>query len=262
MSATLAPTTTRPAPVPTLTAAARSLRAEVTRLTSVRSTWWSLAAAATLYLFFAVAFGRGSDGGAPVSIPGEAGLLFVQFALYVPVVLAIAGAYATRSIRTTLQAVPRRGVLLLTRWLVLVAAAVTAAILLALLADGVAAVLLGGLAGAAAGSIISSVAMVGVVVAFGATIAVGLAFTLRSTAGVITAMFLLQLVLPMVLPMFGIEALTTVADHLPGKAMFSLLEAFADPTVLSPARAWAVFAGWSVAAMAAGTWSLLRRDAA
>ena len=262
MTALTNPTAHRPAPVSTAVAAVRSLRAEVTRLTSVRSTWWSLIGATAMYLFVAVAFGNGSGGGAPVTIPGEAGLLFAQFALYVPVVLGVAGAYANRSIRTTLQAVPRRGVLLWSRWLVLVVAATVSAMLLALLADGVAALLLDGLAGADLGSVASSVATVGAVVALGSTVAVGLAFALRSTAGVITAMFLLMLVLPLVLPMFGIEVLTTLSEHLPGKAMFSLLDAFADPTVLAPVRAWAVFGAWAIGTSVLGAWSMLHRDAA
>lgn len=261
---TMSHTTTTPAPdhVATPTVLGRAIAAEATRLTSIRSTWWALAAATTMLGLLSVAFGTGSSGTEPVTTPGEAGMLFAQFALYVPVVLGVTTASTTRSIRTALQAVPRRGVLLTARGVVSVLTVMVAATLLALATDGVGALLLGSLAGADAGSIARSVTLVGVIVGFGASIALGLSFLLRSAAGVMTAMFLLMIVLPLLLPVFGIDALTTIAHHTPGKAMFSLLDAFVDETALSSLRAWAVLGGWSLGSIAAGATALFRRDAA
>lgn len=256
--------------VSTGTSLARVVASEWTRLWTVRSTWWALAGAAAMMLLLGFAFGQdappdpGLPGGPawtiPVWVPGEIAIAIGQFALYVLVMLAVTAEYATGAIRSSLQAVPRRGLLLLARTVVVVVVATVAAVALAASAGGMASIGLGDAAEVVPGDIAHSLTMIAVVVACGSLITVGLGAFLRSSAGTLTSIFLLMLVLPQLLPVFGIDWLTSVGEHLPGYASMSLLEAFGIEQ--SVTRASMVLAAWVAASLVVGTWSLLRRDAA
>lgn len=255
--------------VPTATALARAVASEWTRLWTVRSTWWALLGAAGMMLLLGFAFGQdappdpGLPGGGmpfPLWVPGEIALAVGQFALYVVVMLAITAEYATGAIRSTLQGVPRRGLLLLARTAVVVAVATVSAVLLSAAAGAAAWIGLGGRAEVVPGDIAHSLAMIAVVVICGSLFTVGLGALLRSSAGTLTSVFLLLLVLPNLLPGFGIGWLATIGEHLPGYASLSLLQAFGIEQ--SAARASVVLAAWVGAALVAGAWSLMRRDAA
>ena len=250
-----------PRALPGRTVLRRAMAAEWTRLRTVRSTWWSLLAGLVMMLFVGVAFGLDMDDVTPVWVAGELGVVFAQFALFVPAMLAVTAEYSTGAIRSTLQAVPRRGVLALARILVAVGAAATAGIVLALLADVASWVALGSRAEVVTSDIATSLGAVAMLVAAGALLAVGVGTALRSSAGTLTTVFLLWLVLPTMLPAFGVSWLATIGNHLPGAAAMVFLDAFGDPA-LSTTRAGIVLAAWLVAATAAGSWSLLRRDAA
>ena len=65
-------------------------------------------------------------------------------------------------------------------------------------------------------------ATVGFVIAAGTIIAVGLGFMLRNTAGTLIGVFLLILVLPLLLPLFG-DWMSTLAQALPGSGAIFLL---------------------------------------
>lgn len=104
----------------------RAIAAEWTRLSTVRSTWWSLLAAAAMMLFIGVAFGMDMDEPTPIWVAGELAIVFAQFALAIPAMLAVTSEYSTGAIRSSLQAVPRRGVLACSRALVAVGAATIA----------------------------------------------------------------------------------------------------------------------------------------
>ncbi len=102
-----------------------------------------------------------------------------------------------------------------------------------------------------------SLATIALVVAFGGLLTVGLGLLLRSTAGTLTAFFLLVFVLVVALGNSGVPWLVTISDHLPGRAIVVLV---ADEGALSASTLAAVIIGWTVAALAGGGWSLLRRD--
>lgn len=61
--------------------------------------------------------------------------------------------------------------------------------------------------------IAASLGRVALVVAFGSVLTVGLGLLLRSTAGTLTAIFLLVLALPLALGNSGVPALVTISDH-------------------------------------------------
>ncbi|TQN42158.1 ABC-2 type transport system permease protein [Blastococcus colisei] len=248
----------------TLTVFGRAAAAEWLRLRTVRTTWWCLLAAAVTIVGIAATaafdMSQGSDGlasGEPVTIAGEFGVLLGQFALLVLALLAVTQEYASGSIGPTLQWTPRRGVLLAARVTVPVAVATGAGVLLALVADVAAWVIAPDLT-LSFPDLADSLGRIAAVLVAGGVLAVGVGLLLRSTAGALATVFLLQLVLPFLLPAFGVAWMADLGELLPGSgAIWTLL---GEPD-MSAARATALLVGWSGAALAAGGWSLLRRDA-
>jgi len=247
----------------------RAARAEWTRLRTVRTTWWCLLATAVTVLGMATLLGMDVAGDQargvertepwpPATAAGELALLPGQFGLLVLVLVAVTSEYGTGSIGTSLQWTSRRGTLLLTRTAVATAAAVAAGALLVVAADVVAWAVAPVLELTAADLAESLLGVAGVL-AGGALLAAGLGFLLRSTAGALATVFLLMLVLPSVLPAFGIDWLETVGTHLPGGAAVFLLSD--DVEGLTRTSAAIVLAAWAAAATAVGALSFLRRDA-
>ena len=247
----------------------RAARAEWARLHTVRTTWWCLLAAAVTVVGMATLLGLdvASDQAAgveraapwpPATAAGELSLLPGQFGLLVLVLLAVTSEYGTGSIGTSLQWTARRRTLLLTRTVVVTATAVAAGVLLVVTADVVAWAIAPELALTVDDLAASLVRVVGVL-AGGSLLAAGLGFLLRSTAGALATVFLLVLVLPLLLPAFGIGWLTTAGAHLPGGAAAHLLSE--DVAGLTRTSAAVVLAAWAAAATAAGALAFLRRDA-
>ena len=257
-------------PVPsTAQVVGRAARAEWTRLRTVRTTWWCLLATAVTVVGMATLLGLdvAADQAAgvertrpwpPATAAGELAMLPGQFGLLVLVLLAVTSEYGTGSIGTSLQWTSRRRTLLLTRTAVATAVAVLAGVLLVVVADVVAWAVAPVLE-LTAGDLAESLLGVALVLAAGALLATGLGFLLRSTAGALASVFLLVLVLPLVLPAFGIGWLETVGTHLPGGAAVHLLSE--DLEGLTRTSATVVLASWAAAATAAGAVSFLRRDA-
>jgi ABC-2 type transport system permease protein len=262
VSAVAAPV--RPAGPGTATVLGRAAAAEWVRLRTVRTTWSCLLAAAVtivgigLMAAYDEAAGPGEVGGPlPATFAGEFGVLLGQFALLVLALLAATSEHATGAIGPTLQWTPRRGVLLAARVGVPVAVATVAGVLLALVADVAASWIAPDLT-LTAGGLAGSLGRIAAVLAAGGALAVGTGLLLRSTAGALATVFLLQLVLPFLLPAFGVAWMADLGELLPGSgAIWTLL---GQPD-MSATQATALLAGWSAAALAAGGWSLLRRDA-
>jgi ABC-2 type transport system permease protein len=249
--------------------AGRAARAEWTRLRTVRTTWWCLLATAVTVVGMGALLGADVAGDEaagvertgpwpPATAAGELAMLPGQFGLLALVLLAVTSEHSTGAIRTSLQWTPRRRTLLLTRTAVATATAVTAALLLVVVADLVAHAVAPVLQ-LTPGDLAESLLRVGGVVVGGSRLAAGLGFLLRSTAGALTSVFLLVLVLPLVLPAFGISWLETVGEHLPGGATAHLLGEELDG--LTTASAAAVLTAWAAVATAAGAVSFSRRDA-
>ena len=255
-----APARDAAADAPVTTVFRRAAAAEWTRLWTVRSTWWALAAATGLMLLIGAAAGAEHEGldPAPIWQPAEIAIVPAQFAFLVVVLLAVTGEHATGAIRSTMQWVPRRGVLFAARAVVPVAVVTACAVAAAVACGVVAWALVGSAAEVVAGDIVTSLATIALVVAFGGLLAVGLGLLLRSTAGTLTALFLLIFVLVVALGNSGVPWLVTISDHLPGRAIVVLV---ADEGALPASTLAAVILGWTVAALAGGGWSLLRRDA-
>lgn len=238
----------------------RAVGSEWVRLWTLRSTWWCLIAAAAIMLFVGVAAGAGHSGDEPAAIWKAAQLAIVpgQFALLLIVLLAVTAEYSTGAIRSTLQWVPRRGLLLFARTLVPVTFVTACSVVLSAITELAAWALLGDAAEVVVADVAASLGRVALVVAFGGLLAVGLGLLLRSTAGALTAIFLLVLALPVTLGNTGVSMLVTISDALPGRAIISAV--VVDGVELSAGAIGLVMAGWTVASLTAGAWSLIRRD--
>ncbi|MGY1718630.1 hypothetical protein ACI8AG_06265 [Blastococcus sp. SYSU DS0552] len=245
------------------TVLARAAGAEWLRLRTVRATWWCLLAAAvatigigTMAAVDEAEMANASGTTAAATIAGEYGTLVGQFALLVLVLLAVTSEYGSGAIGPTLQWTPRRGVLLTARVVVPVAVVTVVGVLLALVSDLLAKLVAPGLV-LSSGELTGSLGRVAAVLVAGGVLTAGVGFLLRSTAGALATVFLLQLVLPFLLPAFGTWA-AEVGEWLPGTgAVWTLL---GEPD-LTATHAGALLGGWALAALAAGGWSLLRRDA-
>lgn len=254
--------TSQPSDASTAAVLRRAAAAEWTRLVTVRSTWWSLLAAAGLMLSIGAAAALSHTEGepAPIWVPAQLALAPGQFAFLLVVLLAVTGEYSTGAIRSALQWVPRRGVLLVARVVVPVAFATACAVVVAAATDLIVWGFLGEAADVVAGDIAGSLGRIALVVAFGSLLAVGLGLLLRSTAGALTAIFLLVLALPIALGNTGVAWLVAISDALPGRAIVSLL--VIDEVELLPRAIATVMGAWTTAVLLAGGWSLLRRDTA
>jgi hypothetical protein len=246
----------------TATVFARAASAEWLRLRTVRTTWWCLLAATVTVVGIGVIMAFDAENVTasgelpPATSAGEFGVLLGQFALLVLALLAVTQEYASGAIAPTLQWTPRRRVLLAARVTVPVVVATVAGVLLALVAD-VAAWLIADLTLAPA-DVADSLSRIAAVLVAGSVLAVGLGLLLRSTAGALATVFLLQLVLPFLLPAFGVQWMADLGELLPGSgAIWTLL---GEPD-MTAGQATALLVGWSGVALAAGGWSLLRRDA-
>lgn len=248
----------------TVTVFARATAAEWLRLRTVRTTWWCLLASAiTIVGIGVIAAADEAEGPVgpgnplPSTFAGEYGVMLGQFALLVLALLTVTQEYASGAIGPTLQWTPRRGVLLAARSSMAVLVATVVGVLLALVADVLALLVDPGLT-LSAGDAADSLGRIAAVLVAGSVLAVGVGLFLRSTAGALATVFLLQLVLPFLLPAFGVEWMAALGELLPGTgAIWTLL---GEPD-MTAAQATALLVGWSGAALAAGGWSLLRRDA-
>ena len=238
----------------------RAAAAEWTRLWTVRTTWWCLLVAVGLMLFVGAAAGAGHSGEEPAAVWQAAQFAIVpgQFAFLLIVLLAVTGEHSTGAIRSTLQWTPRRTILVAARTLVPVGFVTACAVLASAATAAVAWALLGDAAEVVPVDIAASLGRIALVVAFGGLLSAGLGLLLRSTAGTLTAIFLLILALPIALGNTGTELLTSISDSLPGRAIISVV--VVDEVELTAGAIAAVMSGWSVAALLTGAWSLIRRD--
>lgn len=250
---------------------ARVLRSEWIKLATVRSTWWSVAITAALTIGIAVLIAL-----AVGEVPGFTGITAVimpiQFTMLLAGILgviSVTGEYSTGMIRSTLTAVPARGVVLAAKAVVMalvlfftsLAIFLAAAVVVSpIFADTAGAIDWASFDGTYLPILVASASMA----AF-ALIGVALGFVLRSGAGAIAAVVGLLFVLPIVAQMFAMagEAWKWVLDagnYLPmAAAQFAILPSEQAPVDAN--TAYLTLAAWVVGGLLAA-WAVLRtRDA-
>jgi ABC-type transport system involved in multi-copper enzyme maturation permease subunit len=256
-----------------------AIAAEWMKLRSVRSTLCTLGVVAGFVLLCGLwswYAARYWDGLAPErratarAAPAEQPLV-----LALPICAAVLGAlsvtseYATGMIRTSLAAVPGRGALFAAKAVVAGAVALVAALVSLTVAVALGWWIVGdrpipSFEGTVTGQVphlLALAAWAGVI----ALVGCGLGAVLRSTAGTITVLVGVLLVLPM---FAGFLPGTSWGEVVSSVLPLSLPDQIAappgitgDPGVLSPAGAIAVLAAYAVAALALGAFSFVRRDA-
>jgi ABC-2 type transport system permease protein len=253
------------------------VRAEWTKLRTVRSTWWALALIAVDMVVFGALFCAryGIGGISPSDRAGFdpaawslSGFFVAQLAAGVLGVLAVTSEYATGSIRATLAAAPQRQAVLAAK-----AAVVWTSALLVGTVSSAAAVLVGQAILAHKGlqahlsdpGVPRSLLGAGLYLAVLALLALGLGVVVRSTVGATAVVTGLVFILPGIVGALPASWERTVTPWLPSDAGQALIgrTKFAPQGLhlLSPWVGSAVVCAYAAAALAAAVVVLNRRDA-
>jgi len=257
-----------------------ALRSELTKIFSVRSTYWSLALLVLAALAWSIADCAGTAANwSQMPAQARAGqdptqdsliglILFGQLVIVVLGALTITSEYSTHAIRTSLTVIPRRGVLISAKGLVFAIVAAVTAFATSFIAFFVGQALLAGThAGAtlSAPGVLSAVAASAVVVVLAGLLTYGIGTALRSTAGTITAVYGLLFLLPRLIPALPTTWYDDVMRWIPGGqfdgVIASSVGAQGSPQLFGVWGEVAVFAGYTAVALALGAWAIHRRDA-
>jgi len=255
---------------------ARVVRSEWTKLSSLRSTWLVVASVALLAVGLAAVFGyahglRIRNGEADPSTADAVSAAFLPLDLLVLVfgvlgVSQMSGEYGSGLIRATLAAVPGRLPVLWAKAAVL--ASLTGVVMLAVCCGSV--LLSQGFAGSddaalhdpvvvrAIGGAASSIVGIGL-------IGLGIGAMLRHTAGAITALVAVLLIVPALLgavPWDGVrDGIEPYLPTLASQGMYQVGDSAGPFETFSPGTSAAVLAGWAGLSLAGGAAVLYRRDA-
>ncbi|MEV0228463.1 ABC transporter permease subunit [Nonomuraea sp. NPDC050786] len=242
------------------------LRSEWTKIRSVRSTVWTLAATVVMMIGFGALISASARGAAEGPIPADdairmslGGALFAQLAMATLGVLVISSEYRTGGIRTSLMAVPRRMSLLTGKIAVFtatslvvcaVASAATVGLALAICAPP----------SVEMGQVARSVLGVAFYLTACGVFGLGLGTLVRHTPGAIVSAIALILVLPMVANQLPGQWGKTVAEHFTTNAGMLVVSGESNGS-LGPWSGFAVYLAWIAVAMIAGAVLMQRRDA-
>lgn len=277
---TYAATTQPSAPAPVTRVHARpsfagTVRAETVKLLSLRSTWWTVAATVVVMTLLGLAQSASLEYIAE-DAPGLPlhGAEFVaggyQFGMVTVAVLGallVTGEYSTGMIRSTFQAVPDRlpvlaakAVALVVMTVAVTALALTGSFLVS--APHLAAHdLVPALDDSTTWQVFGGVAFLFVTAAL---LALGMGALLRSTAGTITGVLGLLLLLPVALQFVTVGWVQDVMGYLPLPAAVSFLGVtgtFGSNDALSPWQGVAVLGAYAAAALVAGSVRVRLSDA-
>ena len=252
-----------------------AMRAEWTKLRSVRSTLWTLLATGGIMvgigsLLCAAYVGRYDRLSPlervtfkPVSFSLN-GLFLAQLAIGVLGVLVMTSEFGTGMIRATFTAMPQRRLVLAAKAAVFAAAAAVVGI-----ASSFGAFFAGQaiLAGKGVGVSITHAGALRSVVGAGLYLTVlgllslGLGTVIRRTAGSIATLFGLVFVLPILVAQLPSSWADPISKYLPTSAGLAIIGGERGATTLSPWVGFGLFCLYAAAALTAGAVSLARRDA-
>jgi ABC-2 type transport system permease protein len=258
---------------------ARVMNAEWIKFRTLRSSWLTLGAAVALMVIIGLVigyttstanWGAASRDGAPAldselrlaSAPVR-GFLITQLVVGVLGILLVTGEYATGMIRSTFTAVPRRLHVVGAKAAVFGVVALVAMTLASFAAFYGAQIFLGP---DGHGSSISdpgalrSVAGVGLYLTLVGLLGAGIGWIVRSTAGAITALVGLLLILPNLIGFLGSWA-DSIVKYMPSNAGESFVTSARTPDTLAPVTGIGVLALWAAAAFVAAALLVPRRDA-
>ena len=252
-----------------------NVRAEWTKLRSVRSTVWTLLVTVGLAIGFGALVGVSQMSSwddldtterlrfDPTSF-SLSGLFLAQLAVGVLGVLVVTSEYATGQIRATFGATPQRLTVLAAK-----ATTFTGVVLAAGLVASFSAFWLGQGIFASKGldaslgdpGVLRAVVGGALYLAAVGILGVGLGTILRRTAGAVAALVGLLVVVPLVTGFLPSSFHEAIGKYLPAQAGMAVFRVVPDPTGLSPWTGFAVLVAYGAASLAAGALLLIRRDA-
>jgi hypothetical protein len=243
------------------------VRMEWRKLGTVRSTWWSLVVFAAGMVGIAILTGAGGptrpDPSFDPTRTGFAGLALGQLTIGILGVLVLSSEFSSGSIRSSFAAVPRRGQVLAAKAAVLAAATLTAGETLAFAAFAAFPVAAPhGVPHASLGQpgVLRAVLLAGAYPCLIGVIGLGLAAVIRHTAGAIAAVVGAVFVLPLVLlPLGEHNAMMKFLPEMIAENSLTAVKPVADS--LSVGAGFGMLCLYAAAALAAGGWALVRRDA-
>ena len=250
------------------------LASEWTKIRSVRSTYWTLIAAAATTIglsaiICAVIVAQYADlspqdkAGFDAASASLTGGILGQFAIAVLGVLVITGEYASGMIRTTFAAVPRRLTVLAAKVAVFgaltLAATTTACFIAFFIGQAILSAKDIGVSIAAPHALRTVIGTALYLTILG-LLSLGLGALLRKTAGAISAVVGILFVLP-VLANFLPSSLEAIEKYLPSNAGQVIIGGAGGADTLTPWVGLGVFGLYAVAALAAAAFTLVHRDA-
>jgi hypothetical protein len=249
------------------------LRAEWTKLRSLRSTFWLLLVALAVSL---IVSGIVTAAYASQYTPEFAarhtidptywsllGLIFAQLAIGVLGVLTMTGEYGTGLIDATFAAVPQRRLTFLAKAIVVAAVALIVGTVCSVSAFLLGQAVLSGKhiqADIAAPGVPRAVACGGLYLAVLSVFALSLGALIRHSAGAIAALLGLLLALPAVGAVLPPSWQRAVTPYFPGNAGLAALHVVPMANTAAPWTGLAAFCGYAAVACAAALWVLPRRD--
>jgi ABC-type transport system involved in multi-copper enzyme maturation permease subunit len=253
----------------------RNLAAEWTKLVSVRSTVFSLLATAVVLIGFGILVSWGTISRWDRMRPAQhlsfqpatfsvSGVFFAQLVIGSLGVLAMSAEYSTGTIRATLSATPQRLTMYLTKVAVFTATAFVVAVASTTVAFLAAQAVLSGkhiqtsFSAAGVPRVVFGAALFLVAVAL---LGLGLAATLRHTAGAISTVFGLMLVLPLLSNFLPSDWQANVNKYLPLNAGLTVIQQHPEANSLGTWTGLGLMFGYALIALAAGAVVLVRRDA-
>jgi hypothetical protein len=253
---------------------AGTLRSEFTKLRSVRSTYFTLAAFFLAGVVFSIIATDGNRGNATSPLFDSTatslrGAVYLGELIIVVIgALMITSEYGTRMMGTSLTAMPRRGVLYAAKAVVLTCVTLTVALITSFASFFVGQAIL---ASTHAGASITSpdalraVLLSALFVTCCALLAFGLGAIIRYTAGAVTTLFGVVFLIPLLAQALPSNWFQAMARWLPGGiALNPMIATRPDPggpPLWGPYGELAVFAGYALIAVLAGAVLFLRRDA-
>src|SRR5579872_5827501 len=251
------------------------LRSEWTKLRSVRSTYWTLLAAAAvtiglraiLSVFYTNNYATMSPadraGFDPTSY-ALSGLFLAQLAIGVLGALVITGEYGTGMIRTTFAAVPQRRLILGAKALVFTAVTSVTGVVSCLVGFFLSQAILSThhlQTTIGAPGVLRAVIGGGLYLAVLGLLAFGLGAVIRHTAGAISAVFGLVLVVPTIALFLPSSLSNEIGPYLPSNAGRAIFSVGPHAHSLAPWTGLGLFCAYAAAALLVAGCLITRRDA-
>lgn len=254
------------------------MHSEWTKIRTVRSTFWTLLAAATAMIAISVIASevivsqwdslKPTDRAAFNAIEfGVTGTFFAQLAIGVLGVLVITTEYGTGMIRATFAAVPQRRMVLGAKALVLFLVSLVVGVLSSITSFFVVQAILGTYSKQHLSASITDPGALRTVVGAGVFLAVmgllgfALGAVIRRSAGAITALFGLIFFLPGLMQLLPASITNAVTKYLPSNAGSAIYRQVHQPDVLSPGAGLLVLIAYALAALGIAGVIVHRRDA-